>query len=205
MIYYSNSNLTYTSNPKSTRINNMNINFGRKNSHDVSSKYFVNNFIDELKFQQSSMSLAANLIRKSNQVYGGSRIMNRSSADLFSAMKNTPSNINHSTVNLSSSSSHNPFVVVNSKNHAKRHARNKMILHFNNRGTQETPKTALNHASVFLNKNRNFENQDDVPDEDVDEKSLSRVSDTIISRGSVTNNLNRSMESPFASKLGKRK
>lgn len=82
-----------------------------------------------------------------------------------------------------------------------------MILHFNNRGTQETPRTALNHASVFLNKNRNVQNQnqDDVPDEDVDEKSLSRVSDTIISRGSVTNNLNKSMQSPFASKLGGRK
>jgi hypothetical protein len=131
---------------------------------------------------------------------------NRSSVDLFSAMTK-PSNVNHSTMNLSSSSSQNPFVVINSKNHGKNQPRNKMILHFNNRGTQETPRTALNHASVFLNKNRNVQNQnqDDVPDEDVDEKSLSRVSDTIISRGSVTNNLNKSMQSPFASKLGGRK
>ena len=63
------------------------------------------------------------------------------------------------------------------------------------------PKTALNHTSVFLNKTGKFENlmesYDEVPDENVDETSLSRVSDKIVSRGSITNRLNNKVDSPY--------
>lgn len=75
-------------------------------------------------------------------------------------------------------------------------------LNFNNYKMKSYPKTALNHTSVFLNRTGNFEDillLDEVADENVDESSLSRVSDKIVERGSITNKLNKSLVSPFNS------
>jgi len=79
---------------------------------------------------------------------------------------------------------------------------NKKIHYFNNNGENYQPKAALNHTSVFLNKSGKFEDlllYDEVPDENVDESSLSRVSDKIVGRGSITNKLNKFFDSPFQS------
>jgi hypothetical protein len=42
----------------------------------------------------------------------------------------------------------------------------------------------MTHASVFLDNDK-----EDIPSEDIDERSLSRVKDTIIPRASITSNI----------------
>ena len=58
----------------------------------------------------------------------------------------------------------------------------------------------MNHAHVFLNDKTDIfdgDSEDEVPDEDIDERSRSRVRNVILSRESVTNKLkmNRSIYS----------
>lgn len=65
---------------------------------------------------------------------------------------------------------------------------------FSNHTNLGNPKMALNHTSVFLKKN-NFQllenSDDDVPDEEVDANSLSRIKNTVLSRESITSNLKK--------------
>jgi hypothetical protein len=184
------------------------INLGRKTTHGNTSKFKIYKPVDHLQYTQPAANWSVNQVYQSHQKHGGSRVLNKTAADFFSPSKQPVAN--YSIVDLSDDSSQNTFTVVSTKYQPKKQVKNKMILHFNNRGAHETPRTALNHASVFLNRNIHIEDQnhDDIPDENIDETSLSRVSDTIMGRGSLTNRLNRlnkSMDSPFSSKLANRK
>jgi hypothetical protein len=72
----------------------------------------------------------------------------------------------------------------------------KRIVHFSNREGQRFPKMALNHAAVYLDNRfgtleEKNSNNDDIPDENVDERSLSRVRESLISRGSITGKLSQ--------------
>jgi hypothetical protein len=194
-----------TMNMRNMKMSNSKINFCRKTAHGYESKFIIYKPTDRLQYPQPAANISVNQVYQSHQKHGGSRVINKTAADFFSPNKQPVAN--HSVVDLSDDSSQNTFTVVSTKYHPKKQVKNKMILHFNNRGTQGTPRTALNHASVFLNKNRSIEdhNHDDIPDENIDETSLSRVSDVIMGRGSVTNKLNKSMDSPFSSKLVSRK
>ena len=72
----------------------------------------------------------------------------------------------------------------------------KRIVHFSNREGQRFPKMALNHAAVYLDNRCGIVEEktstyDDIPDENIDERSLSRVRESLISRGSITGKLSQ--------------
>ena len=94
---------------------------------------------------------------------------------------------------MSNYDSDNPFKAGYDKNSQDK---GKKIVHFSNREWQRFPKMALNHASVYLDNKfgvveDKLQTSDEIPDENVDERSLSRVRESLISRGSITNKLSQ--------------
>ena len=144
-------------------------------------------------------SNAANKIYQTNRPFKFSVNFNDQS---FSSMKNS-----HETFQqyskptltgndylLSNFDSDNPFKTATyDRNNPDK---GKKIVHFSNREGQRFPKMALNHAAVYLDnkfgikEDKNVGN-DEIPDENIDERSLSKVRDSLISRGSITNKLSQ--------------
>ena len=71
----------------------------------------------------------------------------------------------------------------------------KKVFLFSNRKHTINPKMALNHTSVYFNKSKTRGRspyditEDDIPDENVDKRSLCRVRSKILQRESITGNL----------------
>lgn len=154
-----------------------------------------------MQFQRSQApGLAANRIYTSVKKFDfGNSSKSTKSNDLIRPVTRV-SRVHYSTLNLSTEFDKAPYSSNLSSNY-----NTKKVVHFSNRDEKVYPRTALKHSSVFLDPNRrvlkNFDpNDEDVPDENIDGRSFSRVSDSMISRGSITNRLalNSSIESPFS-------
>jgi hypothetical protein len=154
-----------------------------------------------MQFQNSQTpGLAANRIYASIQKFDfGKTNKSRKGNDLMHPVTRV-SRVHYSTLNLSTEFDKTPYSSNKTSNYSS-----KKVVHFSNRDEKVYPKMALKHSSVFLDNNKrvlkNFDpNDEDVPDENLDGRSISRVSDSMISRGSITNRLalNSSMESPFS-------
>ena len=186
--------------------------FFRKNSHNTFCKVFASK---SLGTSNQDISKAANTVYKTS-VKG--KLINMKSLEFNNSRENLSSysklgrKYNSQLSNYQTNRNHYHHPDFKSKDHIKNKAnnsKNKKIYHFSNRDYQGYPKMALNHASVFLdsnekNKANSYTVRDEIPSENIDERSLSQVRNTIVPRESITSNLKMyaSAESPFSNMSG---